>query len=80
MLLYYAIITFCLTNCSHVNEYEKYVHSEPLTYDECSAKVFEMTQIILDITPDIKHRKINQLCVQKDALTNLDRYEIFNGY
>lgn len=80
MLLYYAIISFCLTDCSNMDEIKRYIHSEPISYAECIMKVEEMTSIIREIIPDIAHRPISQLCVQKLILKNIESYEVFNGY
>ena len=77
MILYYAVISFCLTNCHSIENMERLIYKDSLSYDECLVKLEEMTQFIREEIPDIKHRPISQLCTREDLLKNKDDYKSF---
>ena len=77
MILYYAIITYCLHGtCSHVEDLERYVHEEVLPYEQCLTTLPIMIKEVRERNPQLKHRPISTLCVSKDVL-NPEGYEVW---
>jgi|TARA_R110002126_G_scaffold22911_3_gene81228 hypothetical protein len=72
-ILYYAIISFCLKNCNHIDDMTKYVYYEPVSYIECLETVEKMAQVERELNPRLINRNINSLCVKKDILTDENR-------
>ena len=75
MILYYAIISFCLGTCSDPSDMHRYIYNETIAYEQCLTKVEEMAQTIRMEIPETIHSPISMLCVQKDVLKNKERYE-----
>ena len=48
-ILYYAIISFCLKNCNHIDDMTKYVYYEPVSYTECLETVEKMASVLKKI-------------------------------
>jgi len=78
MILYYAIIAYCLSGaCSHAESMERYIYEEALPYEECLTTLPTMIKEVRKRNPEAKHRPISTLCVQKDFLKNKEGYKVW---
>ena len=78
MILYYAIIAYCLSGtCSNVESMERYIYEEALPYEQCLTTISTMIDEARKRNPEVKHKPISTLCVQKDFLKNKERYTVW---
>tara|TARA_R100001086_G_scaffold169173_1_gene92068 strand:- start:480 stop:740 length:261 start_codon:yes stop_codon:yes gene_type:complete len=80
MILYYAIISYCLSLCSSVDDMKRFIYEEPVSYEECLKVVNEMVIDTIDkreFNHSSRNRPISTLCVVKDSLKNIERYEVY---
>jgi len=78
MILYYAIIAYCLSGaCSNVESMERYIYEELLPYEQCLTTLPTMINEVRKRNPEAKHRPISTLCVQKDFLKNKEGYKVW---
>ena len=77
MILYYAIIAYCLSGaCSNTESMERYIYEEALPYEQCLTTISTMIDEARKRNPEVKHKPISTLCVQKDFLKNKERYTV----
>jgi len=78
MILYYAIISYCLLgSCSNTEDMQRYVYEEALPYEECLMMVDTMVNDAREYVPEVKSRPISTLCVRDNVLEDIDRYEVW---
>lgn len=78
MILYYAIIAYCLSGaCSNTESMERYIYEEALPYEQCLTTISTMIDEARKRNPEVKHKPISTLCVQKDFLKNKERYTVW---
>jgi hypothetical protein len=77
-MLYYAIISFCLSSCANASEMERFIYKEPVVYEVCLEMVKEMVVDVRQHNPRTRARPISMLCVVKDSLKNASEYTVYS--
>ena len=79
MILYYAIIAYCLSGaCSNAESMERYIYEEALPYEQCLTTLPTMIKEVRKRNPQAKHRPISTLCVNTDFLKNKEGYKVWH--
>ena len=63
-ILYYAIISYCLSTCSVAEDFTRYVYTSVVSLEECMQTTKEMAQWERERHNELVHKPINTLCVQ----------------
>tara|TARA_Y100000310_G_C20614412_1_gene779839 strand:+ start:1274 stop:1522 length:249 start_codon:yes stop_codon:yes gene_type:complete len=68
-LLYYAIISYCLSTCSVAEDFTRYVYTPAVSLEECMQATEEMAKWERKQHNELVHKPINTLCVQTKVMS-----------
>ena len=78
MILYYAIISYCLIGtCSNATDLERYIYENPLPLKECLLTLDKMVVSAREYVPEIRHRSISTLCVRITITKDIEKYKVW---
>lgn len=68
-ILYYAVISYCLSSCSTTEDFTRYVHMPAVSLEQCTQTTREMIEGERKRHEKLVRKPFNSLCVQTEVMS-----------